>query len=100
MGTDQIYRYVDAELTPPSAIEDLIITTSETSVLLAWSPINQDIFGNIISVEQYEIYRNEEPYFQIEPEFFIGMTADTVFIDTTASVNYYESFFYKVTAYR
>lgn len=96
-----IYRYLDISITPPESIDNLQINyNTDDTVVLNWSPVNLDIFGNNITVEGYDVYRDINPYFEPEPLFLIGNTVDTVYVDSTVSVGFEDKYFYRVISWR
>ena len=94
-----IYRYVDTSITPPFSIEDLIISIEGSFVCLSWPPVEEDIFGNPTTIDHYEIFRDENPYFPIQPEFLIAATTDTTYLDS-AVIGINTQYFYKTVAVR
>lgn len=79
-----IYRYMDISITPPDSIIDLQISIIEDDIQLAWSPVEEDIFGNPISGCEYHIYRDVEPYFTPDVSNLYTVVADTFFVDIEA----------------
>lgn len=97
---DDIYRYTEPDLVPPAEISDLQISLDDEDVMLSWPEVSSDIFSNPITIDHYEIYRDENPYFQIQPQFIIGTTTDTTFIDSTVSMVLDEKYFYEIISLR
>ncbi|NQS96833.1 MAG: hypothetical protein HQ591_00110 [candidate division Zixibacteria bacterium] len=97
---DDMYRFTIPDLVPPAEISDLQISLDDEDVMLSWPEVSSDIFGNPITIDHYEIYRDENTYFQIQPELLVGMTADTIFMDSTVSIGLDEKCFYEVISQR
>ena len=90
-----IYRYLDTSLTPPAEIDELTIDIVRDQVCLSWPPA-EDIFGNQISGCEFKIYREGDPYFTPDSANLIGITTDTVYVDS-GIINSSEYFYRIVT---
>ncbi|MBU0507716.1 hypothetical protein KKH27_02595 [bacterium] len=79
----------------PTQIDSLICMVQDNSLLLHWSPVNQDTSGNPITVVQYLIYAaagSDGPY------GFIASSTSTMWIDSEAFELEWPTWFYRVVA--
>lgn len=50
-------------IAPPRTIQDLTVTRSGDDLVLAWSAVTTNIYGNPTTVDHYNVYRNSTPVF-------------------------------------
>jgi uncharacterized repeat protein (TIGR01451 family) len=73
---------VSPDLSPPSAVTDLMSTMSANELHLNWSSVLTDIHGEPEALEGYIIYRDIVPYFTPSPAGSLATITDTFFVDT------------------
>ncbi|KPL17511.1 MAG: hypothetical protein AMJ92_11650 [candidate division Zixibacteria bacterium SM23_81] len=65
----------------PEAIDNLTCAPSDSSILLDWWPVNQDIWGQPETISHYVVYRSTEPYFVPTSGDSIGFCTDSSYSD-------------------
>jgi len=73
---------VSPDLDPPTATTGLMSSREEFDILLDWTAIDTDIYGNPEAIQGYIIYRNEIPFFTPTSVESIAMVTDTFFTDS------------------
>jgi len=83
----------------PQQVVDLTITIDGNNVVLSWTAVTQDISGNPITVDKYNIYRSDNPYDVFSTENLLDDTSDsdTFYIDNDVLLTS-GKYFYVVTA--
>ena len=79
---------------PPAMVEDLVAALADTAIVLQWSPVTEDIYGNEETVAHYVVYRDVTPDFTPAAEDSIGLSTGTSFTDSACgtgdvSLNHY-----------
>jgi hypothetical protein len=83
--------------TVPEMPGNLTIRCDSVGVRLTWEAVEQDTAGNSVVVDEYSVYRNDSaPFFLPDSTYLVGVTADTVWVDSTVSATHRG--FYRVTA--
>ncbi len=83
------------DIAPPSAVEELNISTFDDSVQINWQPVTTDVNGDPINDVYYDIYADFLPDFTISPANFVQTTNDTFAVFPTTS---YPKRFFKIVA--
>jgi hypothetical protein len=84
--------------TAPLPVADLAIELSAGDLLLSWSPVTVDGYGNPITVDRYYIYRDTAAFFGPGSDPF-DSTAVTSYLDGSgATGNTLLNYYYAVTA--
>ena len=82
-GPEAHHRFhIDIEPASPRAVEELVISPDAPDIVLHWSPVTEDTNGLPITVSQYNVYRDVDPYFEPGPGNFVQTVNDTSFRDT------------------
>jgi hypothetical protein len=84
------------DVLPPESITDLVASLSDSSLVLTWSAINQDIWGNPETIDHYMVYCDTVPDFDPSSEDSIGAPSVSMFVDSEADLA--TSLFYLVKA--
>ncbi len=58
-GTPHVFLGV----APPATIQDLTVTRSGNDLVLSWSAVSQNIYGNATMIDHYNVYRANFPSF-------------------------------------
>ncbi|MCK4597386.1 hypothetical protein KAU04_05070, partial [bacterium] len=79
---------------PPAMVEDLVAALADTAIVLQWSPVTEDIYGNEEMVAHYVVYRDVTPDFTPAAEDSVGLSTGTSFTDSACgtgdvSLNHY-----------
>jgi hypothetical protein len=69
------------DVLPPHAIDNLTCAPSDSSILLDWWPVNQDIWGQPETISHYVVYRSTDPYFIPTTGDSIGFCTDSYCFD-------------------
>ncbi|MFC1682587.1 glycosyl hydrolase family 18 protein [Candidatus Zixiibacteriota bacterium] len=69
----------DIDQTPPSAVEDLSATLSNSDIFLAWSPVDTDTSGGPEEISHYIVYRDTSA--SGSPGDSIAVVSDTSYLD-------------------
>jgi uncharacterized repeat protein (TIGR01451 family) len=80
-ASDDETTTVSPDLAPPTAATDLLSQMESFDLLLNWSAIDTDIYGQPEAVQGYIIYRHEIPFFTATSVESIATVTDTFFID-------------------
>lgn len=78
-----VYHVYSAQedVLPPEAIDNLTCAPSDSSILLDWWPVNQDIWGQPETISHYVVYRSIDPYFIPTSGDSIGFSTDSFYSD-------------------
>jgi hypothetical protein len=79
---------------PPAMVEELVAALADSAIVLQWSPVTEDIYGNEETVAHYVVYRDVTPDFTPSAEDSIGLSTGTSFTDSACgtgdvSLNHY-----------
>ncbi len=88
-----IYPYNGFDVQPLNP-QNITLTRTGNTSLLAWDPVTQDTDGNAITVWAYRVYADNTPDFAISPANLLSTIFDTNFMDHSVS----NIRFYKVVA--
>jgi len=82
------------DVVPPAAVEDLSASLCNSAIVLEWSAVTEDVYGNEETVDHYVIYRGTSTNFNPLSDDSIGLSMGTSFIDSNCGVgdvnlNYY-----------
>jgi hypothetical protein len=81
VAADDEITQVSPDLSPPSAVTDLMSTMSGMELHLNWTSVLTDIYGEPEAMEGYIIYRDTVPYFSPSAAGSLTTTTDTFFVD-------------------
>jgi len=84
--------------TAPAAVADLTIDLSAGDLLLDWSPVTIDGYGNPVMVDQYYVYRDTEGFFGPGSDPFDSTAATSYLDDSGATGDTGTNYTYAVTA--
>jgi hypothetical protein len=84
------------DVLPPAVITDLKATLADSSIVLNWSEISQDIWGNPESIDYYVVYRDTVPDYIPTSGDSIGAPVMPTFTDSEASLSTF--YFYLLKA--
>ena len=82
----------------PGLVNDLMLDRAGDDALLNWGAVTLDIYGDAVTIGQYEIFRGELAVFVPATENRIGATATTDFTDGGAAAAAGPDYFYLVRA--
>jgi hypothetical protein len=86
---------VPAVLTPiPKRPLNVEAEATGSNLVLTWSPVTEDMLGNPVTVDWYEVYSMNVPHFPVSDLSPVGSPTDTTFTDVgvvgdTATNHYY-----------
>ena len=82
----------------PQAVNDLVISSSGTDIVLTWSPVTQDTSGLPILVDYYHIYRDTDPEFIPSGTTLIDSALTATYTDPGVLIAPDPAYFYRVSA--
>lgn len=74
------------DVVPPAKVEDLVASLCDSAIVLNWSPVTTDIYGNEEMVAHYVVYRDTLPDFVPASQDSMGVAVGTSFIDSICGV--------------
>ncbi len=74
---------------PPQAVDDLILTVNGSELELNWSAPRQDVEGNPVAVQYYEVFRSSNPWFLPSYIYSRGTFLGPPYIEPREPVNHY-----------
>jgi hypothetical protein len=82
------------DIAPPAVVADLKAILCDSAVVLEWSAVTEDVYGNEETVDYYIIYRDTSADFVPLSEDSIGLAMGTSFLDSNCgagdvNLNYY-----------
>ncbi len=80
----------------PKAPENLTAIRAGNDIELQWNEVDEDIYGNPITVTGYKIYRDTTPEFTPDVGNYQGTTSNLYYTDTGAAAD--DKYFYVVQA--
>ena len=66
----------------PEKVTDMESSVADSSIVLTWSDINQDIWGNPEEIDYYVVYRSIDPNFLPTTEDSIGAPTESLYTDS------------------
>ncbi len=75
------------DVAPPAAVTDLKAILCDATIVLRWSAVTEDLYGNEETVSHYVVYRDSVPEFDPMSEDSIGFSWHTEFIDSASGVD-------------
>ena len=92
-GVTHFSDWIPIASNPPSRIADLDAAPAGSDVALSWSAVTQDIAGEAMTIDHYDVYRSLEPYFEPQASDLVatGLTSPnwTDLGATAGALNYY-----------
>jgi hypothetical protein len=82
----------------PKSPENVAAQASGTDLVLTWSPVTEDMLGNPITVDLYEVYRASVAHFLVNDLSPVGSPVVTTFTDVGAVGNVEINYYYRVVA--
>lgn len=79
----------------PADVDGLQLAAGDEGLTLAWTAVTQDRFNQPLTVQSYNIYRSDEPYFEPSPSNLLTSVDSPSFVDEALTD---EMVFYQVTA--
>jgi PKD repeat protein len=97
-GLDNVCVFCESSSVPPREPVNLMIGLSGSTVVLTWEPVANDVDGNPITVDHYDVYTDIRPDFDCSPVTYLGSSNTASFQHTDIASGENSRMFYRVKA--
>ncbi len=95
--SNEVHAYF-GEISSPLSPSGFIAIRQGNDLSLSWQPVEEDVYGNPLSIDWYNIYVGFTPDFPADQDHYLDSSISTTYLHTEVFSYPIQSLFYKITA--